>query len=205
MNLNMESNSAYRNKTEEIAYARAASEIESNNIEKGLHAKLWVQYDGDEKKVKVAYIKIRAEEILSSLFDKQELKDDFNTASENSSINGSISNSFAQETSEKFKSLLLHFKLIIFTILSFVLIHFIGATIAEMFSLQLVEVLIIGLCLTFLVSFLFFLNRIWYLANEANKYGSLWALGCFMFFPIGLIIAFARINKIAKENGWINN
>jgi hypothetical protein len=52
------------------------------------------------------------------------------------------------------------------------------------------------------VVFCLAVNKIWFLANEAGRYGSLWALGSLCFAPFGFIVAFVRIKKIAQIKGW---
>ncbi len=46
-------------------YARIALEIESENVDKGLWTRLYAECDGDEIKVKVAYIKARAKKLTT--------------------------------------------------------------------------------------------------------------------------------------------
>lgn len=49
---------------EESAYEQAGDEIDKGTYRKGLWTKLWAESDGDERKVKVAYIKLRVPQIL---------------------------------------------------------------------------------------------------------------------------------------------
>jgi hypothetical protein len=47
---------------EEAIYEQVANEVESGNVRKGLWTKLWAEADGDDTKVKLAYIKVRVDE-----------------------------------------------------------------------------------------------------------------------------------------------
>jgi len=49
---------------EEAIYEQVANEVESGNVRKGLWTKLWAELDGDDAKVKLAYVKARAKEII---------------------------------------------------------------------------------------------------------------------------------------------
>lgn len=49
---------------EESAYEQAGDEIHKETYRRGLWTRLWAENDGDEKKVKVAYIKLRVPQIL---------------------------------------------------------------------------------------------------------------------------------------------
>lgn len=48
---------------EEALYEQVANEVESGNVRKGLWTKLWTEADGDDAKVRLAYIKVRVDEI----------------------------------------------------------------------------------------------------------------------------------------------
>ena len=50
---------------EEKAYETAGEEIDGRTYRKGLWTKLWAENDGDEKKVKLFYIKARVEQLLA--------------------------------------------------------------------------------------------------------------------------------------------
>lgn len=56
---------------EEAIYELVANEVESGNVRKGLWTKLWAELDGDDTKVKLAYVKIRAKEIMNGPALKQ--------------------------------------------------------------------------------------------------------------------------------------
>lgn len=65
---------------EEAIYAAIADEVENGKVHKGLWTKLWVEAEGDEKKVKLAYIKARlfeisAEQELAARIAEQREKD----------------------------------------------------------------------------------------------------------------------------------
>lgn len=51
---------------EDAAYAAVAAELESGNTDKGLWIRIYAECDGDEQKTKVAYIKQRAEKIITA-------------------------------------------------------------------------------------------------------------------------------------------
>jgi hypothetical protein len=46
-------------------YEVVANELETGNTEKGLWTRLYAEHDGDEKKIKIAYIKQRAEKLIT--------------------------------------------------------------------------------------------------------------------------------------------
>lgn len=50
---------------EDAIYEQVANEIESGNARKGLWTKLWAELDGDDSKVKLAYIKTRVSQIIT--------------------------------------------------------------------------------------------------------------------------------------------
>lgn len=60
---NMPSAAGYEGFDDEQIYETVASEIESGNVRKGLWTKLWTELDGDDGKVKLAYIKTRVAQI----------------------------------------------------------------------------------------------------------------------------------------------
>lgn len=51
---------------EDAVYEIVANEMESGKTDKGLWTRLFAELDGDEKKIKIAYIKQRAEKIVST-------------------------------------------------------------------------------------------------------------------------------------------
>jgi len=57
---------------EERAYETAGEEVDKGTYRKGLWTKLWAENDGDEKKVKLLYIKTRVEQLLSDLRKSRE-------------------------------------------------------------------------------------------------------------------------------------
>lgn len=50
---------------ENAIYATVAGELETDQTDKGLWTRLYVEHDGDEKKTKIAYIKQRAEKLIA--------------------------------------------------------------------------------------------------------------------------------------------
>jgi len=50
---------------ENAIYATVANELETGQTDKGLWTRLYVENDGDEKKTKLAYIKQRAEKMIT--------------------------------------------------------------------------------------------------------------------------------------------
>ena len=57
---------------EERAYETAGEEVDNGTYRKGLWTKLWAENDGDERKVKLLYIKTRVEELLADLKKSRE-------------------------------------------------------------------------------------------------------------------------------------
>ena len=56
---------------EEAIYEQIANEVDSGNVRKGLWTKLWAEADGDDAKVKLAYIRIRVAQIASDLQEQR--------------------------------------------------------------------------------------------------------------------------------------
>ena len=52
-------------------YARVRSELESNNVDKGLWTQLWSKNKGNEEKTKAAYIKSRVSQLLDHVVDDE--------------------------------------------------------------------------------------------------------------------------------------
>jgi hypothetical protein len=77
---------------EEEIYEQIVNEIESGNIRKGLWAKLLVEADGNEEKVRLLYIQIRFSEIsyTYNLNGKQKNTDDALMANYNITLNNGI-------------------------------------------------------------------------------------------------------------------
>jgi len=51
----------------EKAYALVAAELESESLRRGLWTRLWVENDGDDRKTRLAYIKVRSGEIEEAM------------------------------------------------------------------------------------------------------------------------------------------
>ena len=51
---------------EDAVYEVVANEMDSGKMDKGLWTRLFAELDGDEKKVKIAYIKQRAEKLMAA-------------------------------------------------------------------------------------------------------------------------------------------
>jgi len=52
---------------ENAIYTAIANELESGQTDKGLWTRLYAENDGDEKKTRVAYIKLRAEKMIGDI------------------------------------------------------------------------------------------------------------------------------------------
>lgn len=65
---------------EDVIYTTVANELDTGKTDKGLWVRLYAEFDGDEKKTKIAYIKQRAERLIASgqarLSEIQRLRDE---------------------------------------------------------------------------------------------------------------------------------
>lgn len=59
---------------EDAIWAKALAEYDSENRNKGLWARLYVENDGDEEKLKVSYIKIQAQKLIKEAIDAKNEK-----------------------------------------------------------------------------------------------------------------------------------
>jgi hypothetical protein len=191
-----------RDKAKEKAYLEALEEFNSNNQDKGLFTKLFVELNGDEKRVKIAYLEIRAREIFAAGQKVQA-----NAAAELPKSEGetltAIEIASANERMIKYQRLEFCTKLMVLWIFLLFGLLFFNSNFPEVFE---GDHPLFGLIfgLSFLIPFVMSLNAIWYLANEAGKLGSLWAISSWVFFPIGFVISYYRIKKIAAEQGWVS-
>jgi len=72
---NYEPNKVHSNNIEEEKiWELVAEEFESDNRKKGLYAKLFVEMNGDEKKIQVMYYKIRVEELINEITFTEKLE-----------------------------------------------------------------------------------------------------------------------------------
>ncbi|MCD8505316.1 MAG: hypothetical protein LRY49_10250 [Burkholderiaceae bacterium] len=69
--LQTDSHSPASSHAEENAYAAAMNEIDTKQMRTGLWAKLWAEFDGDERLVTAKYLRTRAAEILSQPLEGQ--------------------------------------------------------------------------------------------------------------------------------------
>lgn len=193
-----------RDKVKESAYLKSLEEFNSDQQDKGLYTKLFVELNGDEKRVKIAYLEIRAREFFSEFqaatakttAESSIRKDDAVTAVDIVSKNDRLI---------KYQRLNFCARLMILSIFLLFGFLFFGANFPEEFAGAPVAYPLFGMIfsISFLILFVISINSIWYLANEAGKFGSLWAISSFIFFPLGFVISYFRIKKIATERGWL--
>lgn len=191
-----------RDRKKEKAYLEASEEFESANRDKGLFAKLFVELNGDEKRVKIAYLEIRAREIFS-LNEKSNFLE-IQTSSHQSQSSGLyLSTEIQNDRLKKYQRLQFCSRLIILWFCVLIGLIVFNSNFPEVFEGDHPFFgLIFGLC--FLIPFMIVLNSIWYLANEAGKYGSIWAICSWIFFPLGFVISYFRLRNIALKYGWLN-
>jgi hypothetical protein len=193
-----------RDKVKESAYLKSLEEFNSDQQDKGLYTKLFVELNGDEKRVKIAYLEIRAREIfsepqvvLAKTTDESSIrKDDAVTEVNIVSTNDRLI---------KYQRLNFCARLMVFWVFLLFGCLFFSVNFPEIFEGAEGHHPLFGLIfgLSFLVPFVISINSIWYLANEAGKFGGLWAISSFIFFPLGFVISYFRIKKIATERGWL--
>ena len=193
-----------RDKVKENAYLKALEEFNSDQQDKGLYTKLFVELNGDEKRVKIAYLEIRAREFFSEAEIVQ-----VNTTSESSiRKDDAVTEVNIVSTNDrliKYQRLNFCARLMILSIFLLFGFLFFSVNFTEEFAGAEGYVPLFGTIfwISFLIPFVISINSIWYLANEAGKFGSLWAISSFIFSPWGFIICYFRIKKIATERGWL--
>jgi hypothetical protein len=193
-----------RDKVKENAYLKALEEFNSNQQDKGLYTKLFVELNGDEKRVKIAYLEIRAREFFSEAKTVQA-----NTTSESSGRKDDAATAVqivsTNERLIKYQRLNFCARLMIFWVFLLFGFLFFSVNFSEIFEGTEGYHPLFGLIfgLSFLIPFVISINSIWYLANEAGKFGGLWAISSWIFFPLGFVISYFRIKKIANERGWL--
>ena len=193
-----------RDKVKENAYLKALEEFNSDQQDKGLYTKLFVELNGDEKRVKIAYLEIRAREFFSEAETVQA-----NTTSESSVRKDDAATAVqivsTNERLIKYQRLNFCARLMIFWVFLLFGFLFFSVNFSEIFEGTEGYQPLFGTIfwLSFLIPFVISINLIWYLANEAGKFGSLWAISSFIFFPLGFVISYFRIKKIANERGWL--